>query len=263
MSAITQPMQDTFLWRGLRVWQRNRDAFIRSWKVEVGGIAIEPFVMLVALGFGLGAFISGIGDGASYAEFLAPGVMASYSMFHATFDSTYGAYLRMATHNIYEAMLFTPLQPEDIVLGEVMWSAKRGVFSGTSVLVAAAMFGLVGSPMAVFVVPVSYLTGLTFAAIAMIMTATATTIGAMNNFFTLFILPMFWVTGVFFPLERLPEAAQTASWALPLRPSVELMRGLLTGDASPWMLLWALELIAFYLVALKLASYFMRRRLIK
>ncbi|MGH2543278.1 MAG: hypothetical protein ACRDIB_10785, partial [Ardenticatenaceae bacterium] len=107
MSTLAQSMQGTFLWRGFRVWQRNRDAFVRSWKVEVGGIFIEPFIMLVAVGFGLGAFISDIGDGATYAAFLAPGVMASYSMFHATFDSTFGAYLRMETHNVYEAMLFT------------------------------------------------------------------------------------------------------------------------------------------------------------
>ena len=74
---------------------------------------------------------------------------------------------------------------------------------------------------------------------------------------------MFWVSGVFFPLDRLPDGVQTASWALPLRPAVELIRGLMTGDTSPWMLLWALELIAFYIVALKIASFFMHRRLIK
>ena len=38
-------------------------------------------------------------------------------MFHATFDSTYGSYLRMETHHVYEAVLFTPLGPADIVWG--------------------------------------------------------------------------------------------------------------------------------------------------
>ena len=40
---------------------------------------------------------------------------------------------------------------------------------------------------------------------AMVLTATATTIGAMNNFFTLFLMPMFYLSGTFFPLERLPS----------------------------------------------------------
>jgi lipooligosaccharide transport system permease protein len=81
--------------------------------------------------------------------------------------------------------------------------------------------------------------------IAMILTATATTIGAMNNFFTLFVIPMFWVSGVFFPLERLPGGLEAAAWALPLTPSAALVRGLVTGDVSWWMLLWLLEMIAF------------------
>ena len=30
MSTLTQAMQDTFVWRAFRIWQRNRDAFVRS-----------------------------------------------------------------------------------------------------------------------------------------------------------------------------------------------------------------------------------------
>ena len=74
---------------------------------------------------------------------------------------------------------------------------------------------------------------------------------------------MFWVSGIFFPLDRLPDAVRTASWALPLTPAAALVRGLVTGDTSWIMVLWALEMLAFTLVGLWLASIFMRRRLIK
>ena len=87
------------------------------------------------------AFVEDIGD-LSYAEFLAPGLIASQALFHATFDSTYGAYLRMETHHIYEAILFTPLGPADIVVGEVMWGATRALVAGAAVLTMAAAFGL-------------------------------------------------------------------------------------------------------------------------
>ena len=261
-SSIASAVHNSVFWGGFRVWQRNRDAFLRAWRVEIGGIAIEPFIMLTAIGFGLGAFVDDIGD-LSYAEFLTPGVVASYAMIHATMDSTYGAYLRMETHHIYEAVLFTPLGPEDIVVGEVIWSATRAVISSTAVLLAAAMFGLVGSPLAILAIPCAYLIGLMIASIAMILTSTATTIGSMNNFFTLFILPMFYVGGVFFPLDRLPDWVQTISWALPITPAVALVRGLVTGDPSWLMGAWVLEMLAFTVVALWLSSVLMRRRLIK
>ena len=262
MSGVSVMVRSSVIWGGFHVWQRNRDAFYRAWKVEVGGVIVEPFILLVAIGFGLGSYVGDIGD-MSYAEFLAPGLVASYAMFHATFDSTSGAYLRMDSHHIYEAMLFTPISPADIVLGEVMWSATRAVVASTAVLTAAAIFGLVDSPLAVLAIPCAYLIGFSIAALAMTLTATATTIGAMNNFFTLFILPMFYVSGVFFPLERLPQAVQTLSWALPLTPAASLVRGLVTGDTTWFMVLWALELIAVAAVALRLASWFMSRRLIK
>ncbi len=253
----------TPVWGGFRVWQRNLDAFRRAWRFEVGGLVVEPFVLLVGVGFGLGAYISNIGEGISYPHFLAPGVIAAYAMFHATFDATYGAYIRMETHHIYESILFTPLGPEDIVVGEVFWGATRALMSATAVMFVAAIFGLLGSPWAILALPAAYLIGMTFAALAMAMTATASTIGAINNFLTLFILPMFWVSGVFFPLDRLPETVQTAAWVLPLTPAAALVRGLVAGDLSPWMLLWAAELLAFTLFGLWFASRLMRRRLIK
>ena len=228
----------------------------------MGGVAVEPFILLVAIGFGLGSFVEGIGD-ISYAEYLAPGLVASYAMFHATYDSTYGAYVRMESHHIYEAMLFTPLGPEDIVLGETMWAATRAVVSSAFLLAAAAMFGLVSSPLAILAIPCAYLIGLTIGSIAMVLTATAKTIGVMNSFFTLFILPMFYVSGVFFPLDRLPGAVQAFAWVLPLTPATELVRGLVTGDTTWYMALWALELVVVWLVALRIASFFMRRRLIR
>lgn len=262
MSTLTQSFQTTRIWGGYRVWQRNRDAFARAWKLEIGGLAVEPFIMLIAVGFGLGSYIQEI-DGRSYAEFLAPGVLASYAMFHATFDSTYGAYLRMETHHVYDAMLFTPLEPEDIVMGEVMWGATRGAISATALLTVATMFGLIGSPAAILAIPFAYLIGLSFGAIAMLVTSTAATIGSINNFFTLFVLPMFWVSGVFFPLERLPGIVQKLAWILPLTPAAAMVRGLVSGDFSWWMVAWTAEVAAYFVVALLLASWLMRRRLIK
>lgn len=260
--SIARAVQSSVFWGGWRVWQRDRDAFLRGWKVEVGGIAVEPFVILLAMGFGLGAYIEDF-DGLTYAEFVAPGILASYAMYHATFDATFGAYLRMETHHIYDAILSTPLEPEDIVMGEVLWGASRSALTGVAVLAAALVFGLVGSPLALLAVPAAFLTGLVFASLSMMLTATVTTIGAMNNFFTLFITPMFFFSGVFFPMDRLPDAVQTLAWALPLTPAAALARGLFAGELSWAMVLWVLELALMGVVALWLASALMRRRLIK
>ena len=262
LQSIAPAIQRTPVWGGFRLWQRNRDASMRAWKVEIGGLFIEPFILLLAMGFALGTYVGNIGD-LTYAEFIAPGIVASYAMFHATFDATYGAYLRMESHHVYEAMLFTPMEPQDIVVGEVMWGATRSIISAGFVMLAAAAFGLIGSPWALLAIPVAYLIGLVFASIAMVLTSTATTIGAMNNFFTVFMMPMFYFSGTFFPLEGLPVAVQRFAWILPLTPATSLTRGLMIGDLSPWMLAWTAELVAFAVLPLFVASHFMRKRLTK
>ncbi len=255
-------LRDTIIWRGWKVWQRNRDAFVRGWKVEVAGIAFEPFVVLVAVGFGLGAYVEDF-DGLTYPEFVAPGLLASYAMWHATFDSTFGAYLRMETHHIYEAVLFTPMEPEDIVFGEVIWAASRSILTSMAVLVAAVVLGLVDSPLAILAIPAAFLTGVAFGATAMILTATVTTIGAINNYFTMVLTPMFFFSGVFYPLDRLPEGLQQFAWAIPLTQATALIRGLTTGHLEWGMVLWTLGLVAYSLIALRIATFFMRRRLVK
>ena len=134
--------------RAYRVWQRNWDAFVHHWATEAGGVIIEPLVMLAAIGYGLGTYVQSF-DGVSYAEFVAPGIMAGYAMFHATFECTYGAYMRMETHRIYDGIIVTPLSVEDVTLGEILWGATRSVLTAAAVLVVATGFGLVSSPMAI------------------------------------------------------------------------------------------------------------------
>ena len=260
--AFVATIQRSRFWGGFRVWQRDWDAFRRAWKVEAGGYTVEPFVMLVTLGFGLGHYIGDI-DGLTYAQFLAPGVVASYAMFHASFDSTFGAYLRMETHHIYESILFTPLEPADIVFGEILWSATRAALAGVSVVFAAALFGLVNSPLAVLAIPVAFLTGFMIASIGMNLTAVATTISAMNNFFTLFVLPMFYVSGIFFPIDHLPEVVGRLTVLLPLTPAASLMRELFNGELTPIMFVWVGQMLLYSAIAYWTASHLIRRRLIK
>ena len=203
--------------RAIRVWQRNRDAFTRQWATELSGIIVEPVLILTVVGYGLGTYVDIVGD-LSYTEFVAPGIIASYAMFHAAFECTYGAYLRMQTHKIYDSIIVTPLSVGDVTLGEIIWGASRSVLTASAVLTVAAAFGLVASPLAILVLPAAFLIGLMFASIAMTMTAVAPSIGFLNNYFTVFAAPMFFFCGTFFPLDELPDAVHASPGPCPSPP---------------------------------------------
>ena len=132
----------------------------------------------------------------------------------------------------------------------------------TALLAIASAMGLIGSPYAVLALPAAALAGVMFGSIAMLVTSVVPSISGLNNFFTMFITPMFFFSGVFFPLDRLPEAIQTVAWFLPLTSVAYLMRSLAFGEFD-WSSLGALGVIlAFISVFLPLSIKGMRRRLV-
>ena len=246
----------------IHVWQRNRDVFLRLWRTEAIGYVIEPIIILLGLGMGLGIYI-GVVDGQNYVEFLAPGIMASYSMFSASFECTYGSFIRMEYQNTYDAILATPLNVEDVIAGEIFWGATRAMLTGTGILLIAAVFQLVQSPWAILIPIVCFLDGLMFAGIALFFTSLAPAIYTFNYFFTLFINPIFFLSGVFFPLDQFPPILQKLSWLSPLTPVVHITRALFTGKFSADLWLALALVIAFCVVFFAISLVTMRRRIVK
>ena len=246
----------------IAVWRRHRDAFLRNWTTEAGGVFLEPLIVLGAFGYGLGQFVGEFEGDISYAAYITPGLIAGYAMFHALFEGTYGAYLRLSMHRVFDSMLATPMQVEDLVAGEMLWGASRSVLTAIAVLVVALGFGLIESPLAVLAVPTAFLVGLVFYPMALSATAVVPSINSLNNVFTVVAVPMYFVSGIFFPVSSLPDWMQPIVWALPLTPAAHLMRGLVLGGLDITHLYSALALVVMAIGFGLLATHLMRRRLI-
>jgi len=212
------------------------------------------------MGLGLGAYIGVIG-GQDYIEFIVPGIIASYSMYSATFECTYASFVRMEYQKTFDAILVTPLSAGDVVAGEIFWGATRSVLTGTVILVIASAFNLVHSPWAALIPVISLMQGLVFASIAMLFTSFVPAIYSFNYFFTLFVTPMFFFSGVFFPLSSFPKIVQDLSWIAPLTPAVILNRALVNGNLRLDLLWPFILLLGFIVLFFLLALYRMKRRL--
>lgn len=252
--------------RSLRVWQRNRDVYFQLWKTELFPPVLEPVMMFVALGLGLGTYVE-LTDDSDYIQFLGPGVLAMFTMFAATFEALWGAYFRLDQHGTYAAILATPTRPEEIIAGEILWAASRGAINAVLILmvmlVLTPFYGVIGSPLALLAVPVAFMTGLLFGSFGQAYVSVARSVSQLNYFFSLLILPMFWFSGGFFPLDELPAWAVTASWFTPLYHGVELNRGLISGELGWDDLGHVTWLVVVLLPAAWLALWTMRRRIVE
>ncbi|MDM7323333.1 MAG: ABC transporter permease [Gammaproteobacteria bacterium] len=245
----------------LAVFRRNALVWRRLfWPALVMNFG-EPALYLLGLGLGLGTFVGTL-DGLPYLAFLASGLVASSAMNTATFEGMYSVYTRMVPQKTYEAMLTTPLQIQDILLGEMLWCAAKSTFSAAGILLVAALLGVVHGLAALWALPAAFLTGLAFAGPAIVMSARASNYDFFNYYFVLVITPMLLVCGVFYPVDTLPEAMRALVDWLPLTHAVELIRPLIVGTEPARPLLNLAVLAAFAVVSFALAVILARRRLV-
>lgn len=245
----------------IAVWQRNATMYARTWKSNLLPNFFEPFFYLLAIGIGVGAYISDMA-GMSYAEFLTPGLICVAAMNGASFEATYNIFVRMNLERTYDAMLTTPIEPDDVLAGEILWALTRASIYGVAFLLVATLFGYVPWPRALLALPIIPLTGLLFAALGLIFSLHIRQIDLFSFYFTLFLTPLFLFSGVFFPLEqRLTGGWLVLAEMLPLLHPVRLAHTAFHGNfelLALWDVAYLLGLAALLLYA---AQGTMRARL--
>lgn len=215
-----------------RVWQREVTLYKRIWPSTILSTLLDPIMYLLALGFGLGAYVSqGIG-GYSYLAFIAPGLVASSVMYAAAFEAAWNSYVRIFVERSYDSMMATPAELEDVLAGEFAWGATRSFIYSIVMLLVLAGFGLVHSWWALLVPPVAILAGFLFMALGLSYTVVCKHMDQLTFFFTLGVTPMFLFSGIFFPLDGLPLPVRAVAWFSPLYHLVEVVRALALGIPS-------------------------------
>ena len=197
----------------------------------------------------------------SYIAFLAAGTVCYSTMNSATFEALYSGFARMHEQRTWEAILNTPITLDDIVLSEIIWAASKSLLSGVAVLMVIWLLGLSHSPLLLWLVPLSLLVGLCFAALGLIMTAIAPGYGFFMYYFTLVITPMVLLCGVFFPVDQLPPTLQMVSSVLPLTHAINLARPLLGNEIPAQLSLNIGVLLAYTLFGFYASLVLFRKRL--
>jgi lipooligosaccharide transport system permease protein len=248
--------------RFVPVWRRNFLVWRKLTIPSILGNLADPLLYMLGFGYGIGALVPQM-QGMSYIAFIAAGTICSSTMNSATFESMYSSFSRMHVQRTWDAILNTPIDLDDVMVAEVVWSASKATLSGVAVLIVATALGLTHSWLALWIVPLALLLGLTFASLGLIMTALSPSYDFFMYYFTLVITPMMLLCGVFFPVEQLPPALQAVAGQLPLYHAVAIARPLMGGAVPPELLTHLGVLAAYGIVGFHVALVLTRRRLLK
>lgn len=258
--VLLRVVPTTLLPRALTEARRPQRMIERSYAVYRANLLVfvtgffEPVFYLLSMDVGVGSLVGDVvvdGQRYPYAEFVAPALMAVAAMNGAIFDSTVAIFFKLR-HEVYDAVLATPMTSSDVAVGEIAWAVIRGVIYSISFLVAMLVLGLVGSPWIVLAVPACGLVAVAFAAVGMALT---TYLRSWTDFDYIMAVtvPLMVFSATFYP----PSSYGDWAWLLnfsPLYHGVRLCRAANAGIFE-WSLLFNVGvLVALALVGLRFTA---------
>jgi len=221
--VISSRAHPPFTRRVLAVWYRHYRVYTKNLVSNGLPPFLEPLIFLAGIGLGMGKYVTSM-QNLPYIVFLATGL---------------------------------PISANDLLIGEILWAGTKGLFFALAVISVEALFGIVPMPLSYLTGIVGFLTGLMFATIALLVTSFVSTINHFNFFFTGFLSPMFFFSGVVFPIDNLPTVLRPVAEIFPLTHSVRMARALDLGVVSGELGIDLICILGFT----GIAGYFAIRRL--
>lgn len=246
----------------MHIVRRNWWVYRKDLLANISPTLADPAFMILSLGVGLGAYIADV-HGRTYLQFLAPGLAVSTAMFTAFFETSYGFFIRMTFENIFKAMLTTPIGINEIVIGEFIWVALKGALMVFGVCVVLFLLGLFTNPLLLVASPlIGILVALPLGAMGLISACYVRNINQFQTVYSFIIAPIYFFSGIFFPVAQMPPAIQWVAKALPLYHGVLLSQSLFWNENV--IEVWAIHapiLLAYSAILLAWAFFKVRRKL--
>lgn len=244
------------------VWYRHMRVYTKNLLSNGFPPFLEPLIFLVGVGLGLGKYITEPMGGVKYIEFLGVGLLVTTAMFTSAFECSFGTFIRLEFEKVYDGMLAAPITVNNLIIGEMLWAGSKGLFFSFAVLCILSAFKIIALPYGLLAPLVGFLTGVMFASLSLFVTSFVKTINHFNFYFTGFISPMFFFSGVVFPVTNLPAAVRPLAEIVPLTHSVRLVRAICTNSYGSYLLLDLLYIIAFIILVGFFAIKRLKKRLV-
>ena len=244
------------------VWFRHMRVYTQNLISNGFPPFLEPLIFLAGVGLGLGGYITQKIGGVSYIEYLGTGLLVTTAMFTSAFECSFGTFIRLEFEKVYDGMLAAPMTVNNLIVGEMLWAGTKGFFFTFAVLCILSIFKIILLPFGLLAPFVGFFTGLMFASFSLLVTSFVKNINHFNFYFTGFISPMFFFSGVVFPIENLPPWIRPIAEIVPLTHSVRIVRSICTNTYDPILLLDIIYILVFITVIGYFAIGRLKKRLV-
>ncbi|HEX7632937.1 MAG TPA: ABC transporter permease [Candidatus Saccharimonadales bacterium] len=210
------------------LWLRQVRRYTRSGSRIIGTLG-QPVLLLLALGYGIGAIYRKAGEG-NYLQFLVPGIITQTVLLSSVFWGI--IILQDKRFGFLSELLVAPVKRVVILLGSTLGGATISIMQGLLVFIIALLFGF--RPYNWALVPPAFLV-LVFMSMALTSfgAAIASAVDDFQGFQSinnLLVMPLFFLSSALYPLNHVPTVLRVISTCNPVSYMVDALRYLLANQ---------------------------------
>ncbi|MGE5574554.1 MAG: ABC transporter permease [Ignavibacteria bacterium] len=196
----------------------------------------------------------------SYFDFIAPGIMAMTVMM-SVMTGLPVAISQEKEIGTMDGMMVAPVNRLSILLGKTMAQTARGLIQGVIILgLAIGIFGVAIQGSIVLVFALLLLGVFSFVGLGIVITSFTKDQETAQMLMMTLMFPMMFLSGVFFPIQQMPDYMQTIAHFLPLTYASDALRKVMVlGAGVPQITNELIILVVFGLVMIAIALPVFRR----
>lgn len=210
------------------LWLRQIRRYFRSGSRIIGTLG-QPILLLLALGYGIGAIYKRAGQG-DYLQFLVPGIITQTVLLSGIF---WGVIILMDKRfGFLSELLVTPVSRAKILLGSALGGATVSIMQGVLIFFISYILGFRPYDW-LLVLPAFGILVLMCLALACVGAGIASLVDDFQGFQginNLLVLPLFFLSSALYPLEHVPTALRIISTYNPVSYMVDALRYLLANQ---------------------------------
>ena len=204
------------------IWERE---IIRYWRdrIRIVTTIIQPLMFLAIFGTGLRSALASSSLGIDFLKFMYPGIIAVNVMGVAFFSTISTVWDR--EFGFLKEILVAPVSRTSIVIGKVLGATT---IASSQALLLLALAPIIGITLRLAIVPELFvfmlLLAFTISGMGLLIASLLKSLESFGLLMQLLILPMFFLSGAFFPLTNVPGWMKFLSAINPLSYGVDALR---------------------------------------
>jgi len=235
--------------RELRIYFRDKSYVISS--------IFRPVLWLLVIGLGIGSTMK-VAHGPTYSQFILPGILAMALLFSSVFFGMSIIWDRQ--FGFLKVILVAPVPREFVVIAKMLSGSIISTFQGIIVLCMAPVLKM--HPSAVQIVAaigIMFMSSMALTSLVIFIASRMESFEGFNLIMNFVIMPMFFLSGALFPIEKVPKFLKWLIMINPVTYSVDAMRYVLL-HVHAFSIFTDLGVIfIFMLVVWQLASFNFKR----